>query len=298
MEREFTMEKMTLTKIIPYHSTRNFISAQITMEGKLILIESDQQELDYFERPVKKANWTIRIIDEDNIDTIEIKNIAFIPSEVDMFSDGTILLVQPRCEKKGLVIERNARIYNPNGQLISAFTLGDGIEQMQIDETDTIWVGYFDEGIFGNFGWEEPIGSDGVIAFDKSGEKLWGARKFSIIDSYALNVTSSTHVQFYYYDDFKIVTLNEKKKVKSSYRIEGETSIQQFAFDENGLIGLALGNELIRYRKKGRTYAQKDKIQLVDNFGKRIIGPVFLRGKYIYANGKDGIYKKIISPLA
>lgn len=290
------MEKITLEKAISYQSQRNFITGQITVDGKLIVMETDRQELDYFERPVKKSNWLIHIIDEEKIDTIEIQNLALIPTEVDVFSDGTILLVQSRCEKQGAVIERNARIYNQNGQLISAFTLGDGIEQMQIDESDTIWVGYFDEGIFGNFGWEKPIGSDGLIAFDKNGEKLWGAKKFSIMDNYALNVSNSEQIHFYYYDDFKIVTLNAKHKVESTYRIEGETSIHQFAFDQNGLIGLAYGNELIRYRKKGRTYSQKEKIQLVDILGKRIIGPVYLRGKYIYALGKDAIYKKIILP--
>ena len=38
--------------------------------------------------------------------------------KVDLFSDGTLLIVQSRCLKDGDNIERNARRYNTNGQLI------------------------------------------------------------------------------------------------------------------------------------------------------------------------------------
>lgn len=80
---------------------------------------------------------------------------------MDLFSDGTLLIVQGRCLKDGNYFERNARRYNRDGQLIDAFTLGDGINHVQIDDNDTIWLGYFDECVFGNFGWEQPMGNDG-----------------------------------------------------------------------------------------------------------------------------------------
>src|SRR5690625_4702538 len=140
------IEKLRLHKWVDYSSHLNFLSGQITNDGALLFIESNLDELDFFERPVPKNNWTIKIIKDAQIETIELKNVPLIPTEIDMFSDGTILIVQGRCLKDGKYIERNARRYNPNGQLIDAFTLGDGIEHVQIDETDTIWVSYFDEG--------------------------------------------------------------------------------------------------------------------------------------------------------
>lgn len=285
------IEKVTLQKYIDYSSSLNFISGQITRDGTLLLIESPLQELDFFQRPVPKSNWTIRIIKDTGIETVVLKNTPLIPTEIDLFSDGSLLIVQGRCLKDGEYIERNARIYNPNGQLIKAFTLGDGISNVQIDETDTIWVSYFDEGIFGNFGWEQPMGSAGVIAYTMNGRKLWGASDYGIIDCDALNVASSKEVYFYYYDDFYLVQLCEMKET-IRYRVEGDT-LQQFIFDQAGLIGQVDVSTIMRYSIRNRTISPKEKLQFVDETGKRIIGPIFMRGKFLYVYGKDGIYRGI-----
>lgn len=285
------IEKLILQKCIDYSSNLNFISGQITKDGTLLLIESNLQELDFFQRPVPKNNWTIQVIKGNSVETVELKNVPLIPTEVDLFSDGTLLIVQGRCLKDGTYIERNARSYNKNGQLIEAFTLGDGIEHVQIDETDTIWVSYFDEGVFGNFGWEQPMGSEGLIAYRRNGHRLWGAGSYGIIDCYALNVVSSKEVYFYYYDDFFLVQLNEMKET-TRFRIEGDDTIQQFMFDQTGLIGQVDMNTIMRFRIKNRTITPKEKLQLTDENGKPIIGPVFMRGTFLYAYGKDGIYIK------
>ena len=272
-----------------YSSHLNFIAGQVTIDGTLLLLESDVQELDFFERPVEKRNWTIKIIKGESIDTVELKNVPLMPTSVDLFSDGTLLLVQGRCLKDGKYVERNARRYNPNGQLVAAFTLGDGIESVQVDDEDTIWVSYFDEGIFGSFGWEQPMGSEGLVAYTINGEKIWGADGFGIIDCYALNVAGSKEVNFYYYDDSFLVQLNDRKET-IRYRIEGDT-IDQFIFDKESLIAQVDHYSIRRFRIKNRTMTAKEKIQLVDENGKSIIGPVFMRGAFLYAYGKDGIYK-------
>ena len=275
-----------------YSSDLNFVGGQVTRDGTLLLIESNIQELDFFIRPVPKNNWIIKIIKGGRIETVELKNVPLIPTEVDLFSDGTLLIVQSRCLKDGTYIERNARRYNINGQLIEAFMLGDGINNVQIDETDTIWVSYFDEGVFGNFGWDQPMGSAGVVAYTMNGHRLWGASDYGIIDCYALNVVSSKEVYFYYYDDFYIVQLNEmKESIRYSVNSRHHT-IQQFMFDEEGLIGQIDTNTIMRYRKSIRSYASKEKLQITDENGKRIIGNVFMRGSFLYAYGKDGIYKR------
>ncbi|MEI3614699.1 hypothetical protein [Pseudogracilibacillus sp. SO30301A] len=281
-----------MQKWIEYSSDLNFIGGQVTRDGTLLLLENDLQELDFFQRPVPKNNWIIKIIKGVNIETVELKNVPFIPTEVDLFSDDTLLLVQGRCLKDGKYVERNARRYNSNGQLIAAFTLGDGIEHVHIDETDTIWVSYFDEGIFGNFGWEQPMGSEGLIAYSINGQKMWGAGSYGIIDCYALNVVNSKEVYFYYYDDFFLVQLNGMKET-IRYRIEGDNSIEQFMFDQTGLIGQVDINTIMRFRIKNRTITSKEKIQLIDKNGKIIIGPVFMRGPFLYVYGKDGIYKNL-----
>lgn len=98
--------KLELNKYMDYSSDLNYISGQITRDGALLLIESDVEELDFFVRPVQKYNWTIRIIKNGRVETVELKDVPLIPTEIDMFSDGTILIVQGRCLKDGEYVER------------------------------------------------------------------------------------------------------------------------------------------------------------------------------------------------
>lgn len=291
------IEKLILQKHVDYSTNLKFVGGQITRDGTLLLIESNAHELDFFQRPVPKSNWTIKIIKSEGIETVELKNVPLMPSKADLFSDGTLLIVQSRCLKDGDNIERNARRYNTNGQLIEAFTLGDGISHVQIDETDTIWVGYFDEGVYGNFGWEQPMGSDGFIAYSINGQKLWGGSDYDISDCYALNVVSSKEVYFSYYTDFYLIQLSDMKE-SLRYRIES-FGIQQFMFDKKGLIGQIIDVHnsrdmfpLMRFLIENRTITPMGKLQLIDEKGKQIKGRVFMRGAFLYVYGKDGIYKR------
>ncbi len=287
------IEKLTLQKHINYSSELHFTGGQITRDGDLLLIERNvnEEELDPFDRPVLKRDWTIRIIKNEKIKTVQLTNVPLIPEHIDLFSDGTLLIVQARCLKDGEYAERNARRYNMNGQLIEAFTLGDGIENMQIDEKDTIWVNYFDEGIFGNFGWEQTMGRDGLVAYTINGDKLWGAREYDIIDGCALNVVDSSEIYFYYYDDYFLVQLDNMKE-KNRYRMEGHHWLNQFLFAQGNLIAQMDMNKLTRFKIRNQTITKGEGLELVDEHGKHIAGPVFLRGKFLYVYGRKGIYKR------
>ena len=231
------IEKLILQKWIDYSSDLTFIAGQLTRDGTLLLIESNLKDFDPYQRPVPKNNWIIKIIKSGSIKTVELRNVPLIPTKIDLFSDGTLLIVQEHCLKDDEYIERNARRYNPNGQLIEAFTLGDGISDVQIDETDTIWVSYSGKGIVGGFEWEQPMGSAGVVSYTMNGHRLWGASEYQIVDCYALNVVSSKEVYFYYFDDFHLVQLNEMKESIRYSVNSSRYTIQQFMFDEIGLIG-------------------------------------------------------------
>lgn len=58
------IEKLTLQKHINYSSELHFTGGQITRDGDLLLIERNvnEEELNPFDRPVLKRDWTIRII--------------------------------------------------------------------------------------------------------------------------------------------------------------------------------------------------------------------------------------------
>ena len=110
------------------------------------------------------------------------------------------MLVGARCTYYGNdQYDLNAKVCDRDGKL-----LGDGIQSVQVTENGTIWTSYFDEGIFGNYGWSDPIGSCGMLAWDEHGNKLYENHAADIADCYALNVVNEDQVWFYYYTDFEL----------------------------------------------------------------------------------------------
>jgi hypothetical protein len=113
---------------------------------------------------------------------------------VDRFTDGRWLVVGSRA-----LSEPNARVLAPDGELLARFMLGDGIEHIAIDGADRIWVGWFDEGMFGG-GWsvpglEWPPSCNGVACFAPDGSVLevpsWPKEAGFIADCYALTPVGS-----------------------------------------------------------------------------------------------------------
>ena len=76
--------------------------------------------------------------------------------------DGGYLVVGSRCAWHAGGPERNALWVGADGSILQTGTLGDGIAHMLVDHAGHIWIGYSDEGIFGNFGWVAPALSHGV----------------------------------------------------------------------------------------------------------------------------------------
>ena len=111
---------------------------------------------------------------------------------IDRFPDGRWLVASVRKWP-----DLPDRILDEAGSEISRLTLGDGIMQMKIDASDRIWVGWFDEGVFGNETWrvpdlEWPPSAYGLAAFDSAGKVLrvssGSVPEEQIADCYALNV--------------------------------------------------------------------------------------------------------------
>ena len=91
--------------------------------------------------------------------------------------------------------EKNGRIYSIEGIFQREILLGDGIQNVQTDSNGIIWTSFFDEGVFGNFGWNEPVGKSGLIAWNTEGKKVYEFQPTyplsEIFDCYALNVISN-----------------------------------------------------------------------------------------------------------
>lgn len=137
-------------------------------------------------------------------------DVAF--PQVEIFPDGRILLAAARCAWRGPEdFDRNGVIINPASGGVERILLGDGIADLAIDALGRIWVGYIDEGVFGNFGWSHPgppgPGQGGLVCFNDRGEALWCFNRAdgeaAIDECYAMNATRD-EIWIYYYSDFKI----------------------------------------------------------------------------------------------
>lgn len=128
----------------------------------------------------------------------------------DRFPDGRWLVASVRTDGSA-----QGRILSPDGAELGRITLGDGIGHLGIDTRDRIWVGWFDEGVFGNDDWRLPglhlpPSHQGIGCFAADGSWLpledWSSTAGSIDDCYALNVTGAA-AWTCYYSDFPLVRL-------------------------------------------------------------------------------------------
>jgi hypothetical protein len=158
--------------------------------------------------------------------------------------DG-LLLATARCEFAGEATAPNGYLFNDAGQVLRKFVFGDGIADLQTTKTGDIWVSYFDEGIFGNLGWKEPIGWNGLLRFDRSGEIRYRFEATdgleTIDDCYSLNVASEHETWLCYYSQFSIV------------RIVDNRIVQHWASPVPGSSNMAISGRAVLMQKGHRT---------------------------------------------
>ncbi len=148
-----------------------------------------------------------------SLQTIELPELDVTFPLVNIFPNGKILIVSPRCSWRGDEdYDLNGVIFDPKTAQAARILLGDGINSAFADALGRIWVAYGDEGIFGNLGWGNPgptpIGSAGLACFSESGEKVWEYPVDDrMADCYALNVSGS-EATIYFYTDFPICRIS------------------------------------------------------------------------------------------
>lgn len=135
----------------------------------------------------------------------------------DQFADGRWLVVATRTD-----VKPNARVFAADGALFTRFMLGDGIEHVAIDRADNVWVGWFDEGIYGNENWipsgeEKPPSIRGIGCFDPLGRVLplpdFPPEPGNISDCYALT-TGNADAWACTYTDFPILHLQADQPLR------------------------------------------------------------------------------------
>src|SRR5262245_53686623 len=166
----------------PHAGERELVDVQIGFDGATYVLLADRpteyrDEKGIFARvrPKRRQSYVVLVITEDGSHRV----IPIPPQDMNFhyvqpMPDGNLLLVCARSYFRGMRdFDRNARLVSPDGRAVSDFLLGDGIQDVQTDATGVIWTSYFDEGIFGNYGWKSPVGAAGLVAWDTSGTMLY-----------------------------------------------------------------------------------------------------------------------------
>lgn len=170
----------------------------------LLINQIPERERGMFVPSALKQTYTYKvlIVEDQYIDEVVIGGQHFNYHYVQPLRRH-LLLVGARCSYYGAdKYDLNAKVCDYKGRTIREFLLGDGIQSVQVTEKGTIWTSYFDEGVFGNNGWDQPVGAHGLLAWDEHGNKIYEDNVADIADCYALNVVHEEEVWFYYYTDF------------------------------------------------------------------------------------------------
>ncbi len=158
--------------------------------------------------------------------------------------------------------------------------------------------------MFGNYGWQEPVGAAGLVCWDALGGRLYEydppAGTDAICDCYALNVTADDEIWLCYYTEFPLVRL----------RRNGDASVWQSQV--GGSDAFAIHDRFVLFRGG---YSQRDIYQLfelkddgsmiqrsfftfMDDSGKRLQNVhAFARGPFLYLRQGVRCYRADVREL-
>ncbi len=165
------------------------------------------------------------------VDSIEVTT-GFVPV-IDRLPNGNWLVVSTRTRG-----EKNARLFSSTGELIDTFFLGDAIEHLRCASDGTIWVGYFDEGVFASAdeNGNPPISSSGIASFASDGTILWSFNgranaDVHIADCYSLTLAEGA-IWSCFYSGFPIVKI-------------ADGSVSTWSTPIGGVKALAIDNDFV-----------------------------------------------------
>ncbi len=229
---------------------------------------------------------------EGEVQTLDLVREAIAVSYVQPWPGG-VLLAGARCAWRESGAEQNAVALDWSGRELGRLTLGDGINDLRVAADGTTWVAYFDEGVFGNYGWASPgpapIGEPGLVAFSPEGTPTFAydaaaAGTDTICDAYAMNVAPDGDVWLYFYTEFPIVRIRGGVYRAWQLGVSGARALAARG-DRALLVGGYKRSDVARVvelKSTGRARVIEE-VALVDPAGQPIgRGPVYGVGQAIY----------------
>ncbi len=279
---------MHLDRVTASHIRGTHIATGLTIAGHILLVEQIYDEKRH--RPVLHVH---RIHDEwRNTIIIAQEDVDF--SYVESFSDGRILLVASRCDDDvdGSWLP-NAFIYDQVGHLIDSYCLDDGIQNVQVDERDHIWVSYFDEGVFADAA-TNSVGSFGLVAFNDQGKVVFKNRDYPIDDCYAMNVSSANDVWFFYYSDYRIVQLQGGT---SQAFLAPKRPFTDFAIYKDYLVSTD-NTQTHVLQQQGKRYVEQGRMSFMSEQDERLSGTIKMRKNQIVLTTDTRLYTGKLNDLS
>ena len=260
------LKKMTPLSIALGHENDVFV---LLMKERILLIDG------CFPATVTEKRYRYQVIHlkDGQKKVIDLPKETWNYRYIQPIDDGQFLLVCSRSYYHDAQnIEENARVYDENGRFIRSFCLGDGIGHVYVTKNQEIWTGYFDEGVFGNYGWKVPIGRSGLVGWDASGTKLDSLeedREYSIFECLALNGVADGGIWFFFSIDSKI---GVRKEGITSYYSPEEIYFRTFAINGETIVAHRGSGERILFelQREGNEYKIVRKIELTKPNGKPI----------------------------
>lgn len=148
-----------------------------------------------------------------------IESVSLACPMVRRLPEGRILVVGNKCVWRPSGAERNAVVYDQNGQVEAEETWGDDIFHLAVAGDSTVWAGYGSMAILGTSnGWGDPgpapPGWRGVVRYEPDAlQPIWqypqGSPWGNLDCCCALNITGDG-TWIYYYSNFPIVRITDR----------------------------------------------------------------------------------------
>src|SRR5262249_48614233 len=153
----------------PILGSRHLINVTVSPSLDLVLLSLGQPpdyraETEHFSFPKRRAgrpnHFRIHYRAGDDWVGIDLPATDENYHAVQPLPQGRWLLVRGRAAGKR---DDNAHVHAPDGTWLRSFHAGDGIADVQATERGSVWVSYFDEGVFG----DTALGQSGLACFDR-----------------------------------------------------------------------------------------------------------------------------------
>lgn len=149
------------------------------------------------------------------------------------------LLIGSRSVHQDGAAQNNAWVVSRTGQVRNQFCFGDGILNCVLTKDGSIVTGYFDEGVYGNLGWKQPLGASGLNVWSAQGDLLWSNQKYPIDALRALNLDNQGHLWFYYHNECQVVRCD--LRCQNQDRLVAQNNDLIFEAPDEGIVAFAVG---------------------------------------------------------